>query len=107
MYIDGKGISGYRSVGGPVQYIGPFSKVNLFIGQNKSGKSNILHFLTKHYKKALKGITQNINLDFASLNRPQHSNSEEVYVAFPLLPNGEVKKTLIERCQEKEAIQNP
>lgn len=49
MYIDGFGIAGYRSFGGIIQRFGPCSKVNLFIGQNNSGKSNILAYLLNRY----------------------------------------------------------
>lgn len=48
MFIDGFGISGYRGFGSKVQYIGPLNKVNIFIGQNNSGKSNILSFIEKY-----------------------------------------------------------
>jgi len=54
MYIDGIGISNYRSFGPEVQRIGPFGKINLIIGQNNSGKSGILLFLKEHYDAALK-----------------------------------------------------
>jgi len=37
-------IGGYRSFGS-VQYFDKFSKINLFIGRNNSGKSNVLRFL--------------------------------------------------------------
>lgn len=49
VYIDGIGISGYRSFGKTLQRIGPFGKVNLLIGANNSGKSNILRFLVEHF----------------------------------------------------------
>ena len=42
-------ISGYRSFGGKVQRFGELSQLNLFIGQNNSGKSNILRFLHDVY----------------------------------------------------------
>src|SRR5258705_4523301 len=51
MLIDGFGISGYRSFGYEVQRIGPLSKVNLVIGQNNCGKSNILGWLGNYYQK--------------------------------------------------------
>ena len=44
-FIDGIAISNYRSFGPEIQKIGPFSKVNIFIGKNNSGKSNILRFI--------------------------------------------------------------
>lgn len=54
MFIDGLGLSGYRSFGRNVQRMGPFKKINFFIGQNNSGKSNVLLFLKKHYVSALR-----------------------------------------------------
>jgi energy-coupling factor transporter ATP-binding protein EcfA2 len=63
MFIEGLGISNYRSFG-ELQRIGPFGKVNLFIGQNNSGKSNILLFLKNHYKAAI----SNANLTGSALN---------------------------------------
>ncbi|WP_082604172.1 AAA family ATPase [Acidovorax sp. Root217] len=38
-------MAGYRSFGENIQYFEKFSKVNLFIGQNNSGKSNVLNFI--------------------------------------------------------------
>ena len=49
IFIDGIGLSGYRSFGDEVQRIGPFGKINLFIGKNNSGKSNIISFLKDYY----------------------------------------------------------
>lgn len=42
-------VSGYRSFGPSVQRFEKFSKINLFIGQNNSGKSNILRLLHDVY----------------------------------------------------------
>jgi len=55
MFIEGIGISGYRSFGREVQRIGPFKKINLIIGRNNSGKSNVLRFLKDHYPNVAKG----------------------------------------------------
>ena len=49
VYIHGLGISSYRSFPNDIQKIYPFKKINLFIGRNNSGKSNILNFLYKYY----------------------------------------------------------
>jgi hypothetical protein len=46
--LSGFGISQFRSFGQEVQLIGPLSKVNLFVGQNNCGKSNVLRFATRH-----------------------------------------------------------
>src|SRR5690606_24284695 len=42
--ISGFSISGYKSFG-DTQHISPLNKINLFVGQNNSGKSNILRFV--------------------------------------------------------------
>ncbi|MCI5139710.1 MAG: hypothetical protein D3922_15165 [Candidatus Electrothrix sp. AR1] len=42
-------IAGYRSFGREPQYFDQFAKINLFIGQNNAGKSNVLRFLTEIY----------------------------------------------------------
>jgi AAA15 family ATPase/GTPase len=58
MYIGALGISNYRSFGSEIQRIGPFSKVTLFIGQNNSGKSNILGFINSHYSSVIRSLTE-------------------------------------------------
>ena len=44
MKLDGFGIAGYRSFGQDMVFIKDLGKVNIFIGKNNSGKSNILRF---------------------------------------------------------------
>lgn len=44
MKLDGFAIAGYRSFGPELVYINDLSKINIFIGKNNSGKSNILRF---------------------------------------------------------------
>jgi hypothetical protein len=56
IYIEGFALVGYRSFGKELQLIGPFSRLNLFIGANNSGKSNILRFLHRHYIPALNAL---------------------------------------------------
>jgi hypothetical protein len=56
LLIDGIALSGYRSFGSYLQKIGPLRKINLIIGQNNSGKSNILRFLAHHYKPIITAI---------------------------------------------------
>ncbi|MCW5203974.1 ATP-binding protein, partial [Desulfobulbus sp. US4] len=45
-------IAGYRSFGREPQYFDQFVKINLFIGQNNAGKSNVLRFLMELYQQA-------------------------------------------------------
>lgn len=47
MFLDGFRISGYRSFGAVTQEIRDLDKVNVFIGKNNSGKSNILRFIER------------------------------------------------------------
>jgi predicted ATPase len=49
MHIKGIAISGFRSFGAQVQKLAPLSKINIFAGQNNSGKSNILRFFHEHF----------------------------------------------------------
>lgn len=47
--ISNLAVAGYRSFGRDPQYFDHFRKINIFIGQNNSGKSNILRFLKDKY----------------------------------------------------------
>ena len=50
VFLHGFRINGYRSLSSD-SYIGPFSKLNLFVGINNSGKSNILQFIRIHLSR--------------------------------------------------------
>jgi predicted ATPase len=43
--LDSLSIAGYRSFGAEPQRFAKFAKINIFIGQNNSGKSNVLRFI--------------------------------------------------------------
>lgn len=78
MFIDGIGIGGYRSFG-ELQRIGPFKKINLFIGKNNSGKSNILNFLMDPFPKILHDIRSDIittNYQPSDFNTHRGKNSD-------------------------------
>jgi len=49
MFIEGIGIGGFRSFN-QLQFLGPCKKINLIIGQNNCGKSNIIRFLNNFYQ---------------------------------------------------------
>lgn len=49
MRLKGFGFSGYRSFGDELTKISPLRKVNLIIGKNNVGKSNIVNFLNQQY----------------------------------------------------------
>jgi predicted ATPase len=46
VFIKGIGFKGYRSFGPTPQFIESMSQVNVFVGQNNSGKSNVLRFIS-------------------------------------------------------------
>lgn len=56
MKINGIGLAGYRSFGDDLQCFGPLAKVNLFIGKNNSGKSNILKYIYEHLENTINSI---------------------------------------------------
>ena len=60
-------IGGYRSFGNKIQRFANLSRINLFIGQNNSGKSNILRFLHEIYPELASNNGKPLNL--ASLDR--------------------------------------
>lgn len=48
-------LAGYRSFGSEPQFLERFSKINLFIGKNNSGKSNLLRFICEIYAQVGSG----------------------------------------------------
>jgi predicted ATP-dependent endonuclease of OLD family len=97
MYIDGIGISGYRSFGEEIQEIGPFSKINLFVGQNNSGKSNILSFLTKHYRQFLRATVQNEKVSFDALDYHKNLERSEIRLSYGIKKGGEKYKSIVSK----------
>lgn len=96
MFIDGIGISGYRSFGPEVRRIGPFKKINLIIGQNNSGKSNVLRFIKEHYPTMAKGAIPKLEpLDLHISN----SASERCY-EIAIAKDGGLYEHLMERLSQ-------
>lgn len=54
--LEGIGVGFYRGIGPDKQYIGPFTKMNIFIGPNNAGKSTILELLDKHLPNRLSEV---------------------------------------------------
>jgi len=48
VYLDGLAVQFYKGIGPEMQFIGPFSQMNIFIGPNNAGKSTILDVLQRH-----------------------------------------------------------
>lgn len=70
--INNLAIGGYRSFGS-VQHFDKFEKINLFIGRNNSGKSNILRFINSFYSNiGHKIFTGPIPIDIHQPNGGNH-----------------------------------
>lgn len=67
-------IAGYRSFGKTPQYFDKFSKINLLIGRNNAGKSNVIRFLSDAYP-------QNKDLAIASNNSLNNHLPDQPQVA--------------------------
>lgn len=100
IFIDGLGIGEYRSFGRDVQRIGPLKKINLFIGQNNCGKSNILLFLKQHYATALKCEA----LKLTPVDKHLGETSGKQIVEFGLRVGGGNYETLLERLKTGKAL---
>ena len=100
MFIDGIGISGYRSFGKEVQQIGPFKKINLIIGQNNSGKSNFLRFLKDHYPNIAKGKVPKLEDLDKHIGNPTTENRYEIAMA----SEGKLHKQLMERLAQNRKL---
>lgn len=97
MFIDGLGLSEYRSFGRDVQRMGPFEKINFFIGQNNSGKSNVLLFLKNHYGEALRCE----KLKLSDVDRHIGQTSGKQVCEFGLKIGGSNYNTLLERLKDR------
>ncbi|MES2366791.1 MAG: AAA family ATPase [Pseudomonadota bacterium] len=93
MLLNGFAFSSYRSFGHKLVKISPLQKVNLIIGQNNVGKSNIIRFLNDQYSfftsrsRNRQNIGEKIVNKFTDLDR-HISNKQQIHkIAFPLLNN--------------------
>jgi predicted ATPase len=82
MYIDGFGIGGYRSFGNETERLGPFEKINFFVGQNNSGKSNILSFIKHHYPAFITAGRQSKPVKLNALDRHISNGQRSTAVSF-------------------------
>jgi len=107
MFIDGFIISGYRSFGKTPQRIGPLGKINLMVGQNNSGKSNILRFLEKHFKYVLVSAKGNKNQksEFGNLDTHQGESVSPIVFGFGLVPGSlthqQIRENVVTRLTQR------
>lgn len=68
-----------------IQRVGPCSKVNLLIGQNNSGKSNVLLFLKEHYGRLYKSVVSGkMGFDFGPLDLHNKQGTQHMSASFSL-----------------------
>ncbi len=85
MLIKGFAFSGYRSFGSELAKIAPLKKVNLIIGQNNVGKSNIIKFLNDQYSYFVsKARNETSSGTFKDIDHHISKNRAEHRIAFPL-----------------------
>lgn len=101
--IEGIAFANYRSFGSQIQRFGPLKKINLLIGQNNSGKSNLLRFLAQHYVPLIHLIQGKYrsewNLD--DLDRHQGPNSGTFTVGLGLIYNGSNFDTIMTKLSNQ------
>ena len=56
VFLDGIAAQFYRGIGSEVQFIGPFSRVNFFIGANNAGKSIVLSLIADQLGQVKSGL---------------------------------------------------
>ena len=88
--LKGFGFSGYRSFGNELTKVAPLRKVNLIIGKNNVGKSNIVNFLSELYPyyvskaKKQRQIGNNQSIPFKDIDRHISDERAEHRIAFPV-----------------------
>ena len=110
--IDGFGIPPFRSFGEGIQYIGPLQKINLVIGQNNSGKSNILRFAVDHLSEVAAAARDrnNVHDKFKGLDRHVGADYSQIKLAFGVRLGGNLQAELEAQLRQKivalEAIEH-
>lgn len=78
MLLNGFGITNYRSIGDELCYLCPLKKVNIVIGQNNSGKSNILRLVNEHLCGILQAIDSRSQYQFQGVDRHIGGNASKI-----------------------------
>jgi predicted ATP-dependent endonuclease of OLD family len=111
--LNGFGFSGYRSFGNELAKIAPLRKVNLIIGKNNIGKSNIINFLNEQYSYFL-SKAQNTSrfgnqshqsgIPFKSIDEHISSKQIKLRISFPVLSD-EINDYINEKLPDSQPIQ--
>lgn len=93
MLLKGFGFSGYRSFGNELTKIAPLRKVNLIIGKNNIGKSNIINFLNEQYSyfvfkaRNKRQFGKKPKVTFKDIDRHISRVRADLKISFPILRN--------------------
>ncbi|MFS1874095.1 AAA family ATPase [Enterovibrio norvegicus] len=94
MLLKGFGFSGYRSFGNELTKVAPLQKVNLIIGKNNIGKSNIINFLNEQYSYFVSKArnqrqfgNQQQEVPFKNIDKHISGEQVEHRISFPILSN--------------------
>jgi len=82
----GFAFAGYRSIGTAMAKIAPLRKINFIVGQNNSGKSNIIGFLHKQFSLfyRLAKAENNSVKTFEPIDMPLHAGQVMHRIGFPI-----------------------
>ena len=101
VFLDGFALAGYRSFGPELQRIAPFRKINLFVGPNNTGKSNILRFVHQHLGQLLSSGASN-HLDPIE-DGPRVSQPIRFVVGIADRLDGDVVAEIQKRCKSEQS----
>jgi predicted ATP-dependent endonuclease of OLD family len=88
MFIDGFGIAGFRSFGTEMVKINDLTKINIFIGKNNSGKSNILRFCEHLSKMSQQYDGFDTDLDYSR----NSSSKQTIEFTIQIKKDSEIRK---------------
>jgi hypothetical protein len=95
-FLNGFSISHFRSFGEETQFIHPLKKINIVIGENNSGKSNVTRYVSKVLGRYLNGA---VDLVVPANEAPQNGISQPLKRQFVLAQ--------ITHDTSKNLVQNP
>ena len=98
--IDGFSISGYMGFGKKLTRIGPFKKMNFFIGRNNSGKSSILRFIVRYWNDILQ--SKGVNIDIVDIHKGMNEGACPFEIAFSI--DGELFNELSNRWPNASGV---
>ena len=97
--IQGLYVEAYRSFGEQGVTLTDLEKVNVIIGQNNSGKSNILRALVSQYQLITEGIESPSNQRIAGIDQPAHLKDRLVTLGIQLRKNSDLEQCIVDHLK--------